>query len=150
MKKVLIATYSWSGQTDKVAEQLQELLPAADSYQIQVADGTFDTDMYKTDAIATRQIEDHDYPQLVNPLLNFNDYDLILIGSPVWRGRPATPIYSFLTALQGFAGKVTSFYTDAGSAGSYDATFKNWAQGLQVLPSHEGGSALNDWLKELE
>lgn len=148
--KVLIASYSWSGQTTKVAQQLQKLLPTADRYQIQVASGIFDSDMYKTDAIATSQIKNNDYPELTNPVPNFSDYELILLGSPVWSGRPATPIHSFLTAVQGFQGYIASFYTDAGNAGNYDKTLKEWAKGLKLLPSHEGITNLAEWLQELE
>ncbi|WP_239459541.1 hypothetical protein [Limosilactobacillus coleohominis] len=54
MKKVLIATYSQSGRTQAVADQLANLIDSADQYQIAVSDGTFSNDMYETDAIATK------------------------------------------------------------------------------------------------
>lgn len=48
-KKILIATYSWSGYTKHLANQITKLLPGADQYQIAVPAGTYDlTDMSAT------------------------------------------------------------------------------------------------------
>lgn len=148
MTKVLIATYSQSGRTLDVAEKLARLTDA-DMYQIEVTPGMFDQDMYKTDAIATAQIKNNQYPNLVNVIPNVNQYDLILVGSPVWRGAPATPIHTFLDQIQGYSGKIASFYTDAGMAGDYEGTFKQWAGQLNILPAHEGANNLAAWFKAL-
>ena len=80
MAKVLIATYSRSGRTQGVAEELAQLIDA-DMYKIEVAPDTFDRDMYKTDEIATAQIKNKQFPALVNPLPDVNQYDLILVGT---------------------------------------------------------------------
>lgn len=118
-------------------------------YKIEVPDNTFDPDMYKTDEIATAQIKNNQYPELVNEIPNTDQYDLILVGSPVWRGAPATPVHTFLAEIQGYSGKVGSFYTDAGMANGYEETLKQWAGKLNVLPAHEGSENLAKWLKEL-
>ncbi|MGM9907573.1 flavodoxin [Limosilactobacillus sp.] len=149
MSKILIATYSWSGQTAKVAKKLAQLLDGAETYEIAVAADTFDSDMFKTDAIATDQIKNNRYPALTTPVPEVSQYDLILVGSPVWRGAPATPVHTFLESIQGFSGKVAPFYTDAGSANGFEDTFKQWAGNLNVLPGHEGSNDLAKWLKEL-
>lgn len=149
MPKVLIATYSRSGRTKSVAEELKQILDNADSYEIEVAPDTFDRDMYKTDEIATAQIKNDQYPALVNKVPDVDQYDLILVGSPVWRGAPATPVHTFLDEIQGFSGKVASFYTDAGMPNGYEMTFRQWAGKLNVLPAHEGSENLEAWIKEL-
>lgn len=149
MAKVLIATYSRSGQTKGLAQEIKQLVGNADMYEIAVPDGTFDRDMYRTDEIATEQIKNNDFPQLVNSIPDLEDYDLILVGSPVWRGRPATPVHTFLNLIQGFDGKIASFYTDAGAPGNYESIFKNWAGDLTVLPAHEGPNDLSAWIKKL-
>lgn len=150
MAKVLIATYSWSGQTQRVADQLSQLLPAADTYQITVSAGTFSSDMFETDAIATKQVNAGEFPQLKGAVPDLTQYDLILVGSPVWHGRPATPVHTFLEQLKGFDGKVASFYTDAGNAGDYEQVFKQWAGDLTVLPAHRGANGLAQWLQQLK
>lgn len=125
MSKVLIATYSWSGRTESVAQKLKQIIDDADMYKIEAPDNTFDQDMYKTDEIATAQINNNQYPDLVNEMPNTDQYDLILVGSPVWRGAPATPVHTFLEKIQNYSGK------------------------LNVLPAHEGSNNLATWLKEL-
>lgn len=147
-KKTLVATYSWSGTTQRAANQLAQAL-SADQYKIEVPDGTFDPDMYKTDAIATKQIEDNDYPKLANNLPDLSQYDLILVGSPVWRGRPATPVHTFLSQIQDFQGTLATFYTDAGTAGDYEKVFQDWAGKLNVASSHEGNNGLAQWGQKL-
>ncbi len=148
MDKVLIATYSRSGRTQGVAEELAQLVDA-DMYKIEVAPDTFDRDMYKTDEIAIEQIKNNQYPKLVSEIPNADQYDLILVGSPVWQGAPATPVHAFLEQIKNYPGKVASFYTDAGMADGYEDTFKEWAGKLNVLPAHEGSNDLAAWIKEL-
>lgn len=148
MSKTLVAYYSWSGRTQGVAEQIAQLVDA-DIYKLEVAPDTFDRDMYKTDEIATEQIKNDHYPKLVNDIPNVDQYDLVLVGSPVWRGAPATPIHTFLDQIQGYSGKVATFYTDAGTPNGYEEMFKQWAGKLTVLPAHEGSNGLNAWLAEL-
>ena len=149
MKKVLIATYSWSGRTAQVADKLTQLLDNADNYNCLVGSEMCIRDRFKTDQIATAQIKSNQYPELTNPVPDVSQYDLILIGSPVWRGAPATPVHTFLDQIQGYTGKIASFYTDAGSANDYEETFKQWAGDLNVLPAHEGTNDLKAWLQEL-
>lgn len=149
MTKVLIATYSQSGRTQAVADQLAGLIDGADQFKISVAEGTFSNDMYETDAIATKQIQNGEFPELVDAVPNVDDYDLILVGSPVWRGAPATPVHTFLKAIQGFQGKVATFYTDAGSAGDYEKSFQDWAGNLNVVSGHEGSRNLDQWVQQL-
>lgn len=150
MAKVLIATYSLSGRTAGVAKQLSQLIDGSDSYTISVAPGTFPQDMWQADAIATRQIKNNDYPALMTAVPDVSQYDLILVGSPVWRGAPATPVHTFLEQIQDFTGKVASFYTDAGAPGDYEKTFKKWAGKLNVLQGHEGAANLAEWIQTLK
>lgn len=147
--KVLIATYSFSGTTKKVADKLAELLPDSDQFSIDVADETFSPDMFKTAEIAKQQIAGGDYPTLTHPVPDVSQYDLILVGSPVWSGKPATPVHTFLQHLQGFAGKVATFYTDAGNAGDYEKVFRQWAGNLHVVSTHEGAKQLSQWVQQL-
>ena len=149
MTKVLIATYSQSGRTQEVADHLASLISNADQYQISVADDTFSNDMYETDAISTNQIQTGNFPELVNAIPNVKDYDLILVGSPVWRGAPATPVHTFLERLQGYQGEVATFYTDAGSAGDYEKNFKKWAGNLDVVSTHEGSHNIKHWVEQI-
>ena len=58
--------------------------------------------MYAVNDVALKQIDDNDWPSLTNKLPDVSAYDLILVGSPVWSGYPATPVHTFLAqALRG-------------------------------------------------
>ena len=147
-KKILIATYSWSGYTKRLANQIAKLLPGADQYQIAVPAGTYDlTDMYATSDRAKNQLATGELPPLANPIPELDQYDLILVGSPVWSGQPVVPVKQFLNQLTNFAGYLAPFYTDAGVAGDFEATFKEWAPQVTVLPGQEGSTQLQDWVK---
>lgn len=147
--KILIATYSWSGTTQRLADNIAKLLPEADQYKIKVPEHTFSNDMYKTNDIATEQIKQNNYPALANKLPNTDKYDLILVGSPVWSGQPATPIHSFLNLIKNYQGKIAPFYTDVGNPGHFETTFNQWAGNLNVLPGHDGFNDLSNWIAKL-
>lgn len=146
--KVLIAYYSWSGNTKKLADQIAETIPVNTELELRVPEGTFNNDMYQTFDIAKKQIAEKQYPTIQNFDLDPNQYDLILIGSPVWGGMPATPIHTFLDKIQGFKGKVATFYTDAGTVGNYEQVFKEWAQGLNVVKVLNRAADVEDLIRK--
>lgn len=146
--KVLIAFYSQTGRTRQAAAELGKLIPDADLSEIKVPANTFPDDMFATNDVAKQQIANNDYPQLFGHRPDFSKYDLVLVGSPVWSGAPATPIHTFLQEMAGYTGQVASFYTDAGTPGNYDRVFKQWAGSLNVLPSHSS-SQLAAWVATL-
>lgn len=148
-KRVLIAVFSRTGHTKQVADRLMSLINDADQYLIKVPQATYSQDMYETADLAKRQAAMGELPPLMEKLPDFKQYDLILIGSPVWSGMPAMPVYSFLKKLQGFRGAVATFYTDAGMAVSYEQVFKKWAGSLKLLPAHRGTMGLESWLHDI-
>lgn len=132
-RNILLAYYSWSGRTREKAQKIASR-NSGKLLEIKVQDNTFSKDMYQTFDISKQQIANNDYPKIELENIDFNKYDEIMVGSPVWGGKPATPIYTFLQLLKSknYSGLVTSFYTDAGSVGDFDKVFKEWASGLNV------------------
>lgn len=127
--KTLVAYYTWSGNTEEVAEEIHSKLPVSDLFQIQVAAGVFSKDMYKTSDIAKKQLEDHKLPALLGTMPNFKQYGAILIGSPIWDNRPATPVYSFLKQIgRPYEGRLAMFYTSTGQDNRAGAVFGAWAK----------------------
>lgn len=151
-KKILIATYSLTGTTQRDADQLAQLLNDADQYRIDVPSGTFPNGMYAVNDVALKQIDDNDWPQLSDKLPDLSDYDLVIVASPVWSGYPATPVHTFLDQLQAanFKGQLASLYTDMGSKGDYEAHFKQWAGQLPVVSFNENGQGMSSWVKQLQ
>lgn len=146
--KVLITYYSWSGNTKKLADEIADEIPVNTEVEIKVPANTFNNDMYQTFDIAKKQIADNNYPIIQRLDVNPNDYDLILVGSPVWGGMPATPIHTFLDQIQDFKGEVASFYTDAGSVGNYAQVFKDWAKGLNVVKVFNNASEAEELIRK--
>lgn len=131
--KVLIVYYSWSGNTKRLADEIASEIPVNTEVELKVPAGTFSEDMYQTYDIFKKQLAANNYPAIQKLSINPGDFDLILVGSPVWGGKPASPIHTFLDQIQGFKGEVASFYTDAGTVGDYEQTFKEWAKNLNVV-----------------
>lgn len=146
--KILIAYYSWSGVTKKFTDELATAIPNNTEMEIKVPEGTFDHDMYSTFDISKEQIASGNYPGIQKLDFDSNEYDLILVGSPVWGGKPATPIYTFLDEIQGFKGEVASFYTDAGTVGNYAQVFKEWAKDLNVVKVFNQVSEVDDLIRK--
>lgn len=77
-------------------------------------------------------------------------YDLILVGSPVWSGYPATPIKSLLEKMKNYKGEVASFFTSAGTNHkAYASHFKEWGNGLNIIGVARDDSEVSDWVKWL-
>ncbi|MCH3921613.1 flavodoxin [Limosilactobacillus sp.] len=150
MSKTLIAYYSWSGTTKRLAERIHKLLPDSTLLELTVAPGIFSRDMYKTADIAKQQMRAGELPQLTNQLPDLTDYDLVLVGGPVWTYSPSTPVLSFLHALGDYAGKVAPFYTSVGNNGDYERQFADENPQLRVLTGNDNGKNLKNWLEELE
>ena len=148
-KKTLILYYSWSGNTKKMAEKINGEIAGNDIVEVTVADGTFDSDMYKTNDIALDQIQGkEEFPEAQVIDIDFNKYDLILVGSPVWSGYPATPIKSLLEKMKNYKGEVASFFTSAGTNHkAYASHFKEWGNGLNIIGVARDDSEVSDWVK---
>ncbi len=64
---------------------------------------------------ARRELDQNARPALASRVENINDYDIILVGSPIWWGIAAWPVDSFVEGND-FTGKtVIPFCTSASS-----------------------------------
>ncbi|WP_300558018.1 flavodoxin [Companilactobacillus sp.] len=149
-KKTLIAYYSWSGRTKRLAEKIAAVIGDSDIFEIKVPAGTFSQDMYETSDIATKQIKDHNLPKLTDQVNNLNDYQTILVGGPVWSNAPSSSVDSFLQVIQGFQGTVAPFYTDAGSFDKYEGNFADMAGSLHVVEGLEADDDIQSWFDRIK
>lgn len=140
----LIVVYSYSGNTRRVAQILQDVT-GGDLLEINTR-RDYVGDM-ATMAVQTR-IERATglLPSLDVELPNIERYDRILIGGPVWSYTVATPLSRFLSDMN-FTGKqIAPFWTDAGSPGDYVTDFTSQVQGGEVSAGLglSGSSRLSD------
>lgn len=114
MRKVLVVYFSHSGNTKVVAEKINSILNG-DLFEIK----TFDTYPVKYNLVvdqAKKEFIDQYRPKLVNKVENFDDYDVMIVGYPMWWYTCPMAIFSFLEEYD-FSGKVIlPFCTHEGSA----------------------------------
>ena len=94
MAKTLIAYFSWSGKTKKLAEAVAQETNA-DLFEIRPVK-KYST-MYLM-AIAEAKMEHlkHEHPQLAEKVTKLEEYDVVLLGFPIWWYTCPNVILSFL------------------------------------------------------
>lgn len=104
-KKILVAYFSWGGNTQALAEEIQRQTNA-DIYRIEPLVPY--TDDYQTLAyqISNKEKEENARPALKDTLATLNNYDIIFVGCPVWWFDAPMIIHSFLECKDyDFSGK---------------------------------------------
>lgn len=117
MSKTLVAYFSASGTTRRVAEQLAEAV-GADVYEIQPAVAYTGADLNWNDKKSRSTVEMQDpssRPALADQDAHVEDYDKIFLGFPIWWYVAPTIINTFLESYD-FSGKtIVPFATSGGS-----------------------------------
>lgn len=92
--KVLIAYFSWSGNTREIAKQIQEKT-GADIFEIAPVT-PYSSDYSRCLDQAQKDRERQARPKLKNHVANIKQYDTILLGYPNWWATIPMPVASFL------------------------------------------------------
>lgn len=114
--KTLVVIFSATGNTRPIAESAADIL-SADLYEIVPQEPYTEADLaYYTDCRADREQEDDTArPAISGSVENMADYDTVLIGYPIWHGRPPRIIYTFLESYN-FSGKTILPFCTSGSS----------------------------------
>ena len=136
--KTLIIYYSASGTTEKVAKELQRKTKG-DIYFIKT-NAPYSTDQEVLGKEMALERENGNIRELSGELPNLSNYDLILIGGPVWSGKPSNPIQKYLSMTDFSGKKVAGFWTAFGEPGDYANEFKKLVKNAEL---HEGLSLIN-------
>lgn len=144
-KKVLVAYYSYSGNTEKAAKKIQNITNA-DIFEI-VPKKAYSKNYNEVVALAQEEKQKDVRPELVDNG-NVKDYDIIFIGTPVWWYTMASPVKTFLTKND-FNGKIiVPFCTHGGGGASTTYTdMQSLAKGAKVT---EGYTSYEDSAKDSE
>ena len=118
--KTLIVYYSATGNTERVAERLAESLNA-DTFEIVPSDPYTADDLDWTDdnSRVSREYADEslrDVELETTTVPNWDTYDTVLIGYPIWWGIAAWPVSSFVEAND-FTGKTVIPFCTSSSSG---------------------------------
>lgn len=100
--KVLIAYFSWGGNTRGIAEEIQSQT-GADLFEIELVN-PYSSDYNTVLDEAQRDQNEQARPELATHVENMEDYDTIILGYPNWWASIPMPIASFLEEYD-FSGK---------------------------------------------
>ena len=152
--KMLIAYFSWSGNTKGVAEEIQRQT-GADLFEIQPIPAYSD-DYNSVLMEAQRDQHEQARPAITNPPQSIDEYDVILLGYPNWWASIPMPIATFLESYD-FSGKtILPFCSHGGGRFGQSLTaIAKLAPKAVIAPGlsvhYSGGSGLPDdvrsWLE---
>lgn len=151
--KTLIAYFSWSGNTKKIAETLQKKT-GGDLFCIERQE-PYSTD-YETCAMkeAKPEWEKGIHPKLKTPLADISGYDRVIVAFPVWWYTFPMPVATFLENYDWSGKKLYVFansYSDIKS--QFDTSVKDTkkcAKNAEVFPGlyNKEIEKLDAWLRE--
>lgn len=156
--KTLVAYFSATGTTKTLAEYAAEILNA-DIYEIVAEDPYTEADLaYYTNCRADQEQNNPSVrPEISGSVENMENYDIIVLGYPIWHGQAPRIISTFLESYD-FSGKTvipfcTSHSSGIGSSADNlhslcpDSTI--WAEGRRF----EAGTSKNtvmEWLDSIK
>lgn len=114
MRKVLVVYFSRSGYTRKIGEEIAarcdaDIEPIRD---VRSRSGIFGYFRSAREALKKRVID------IQPPTKNPSDYELIILGTPVWASNVSSPIRSYIDAQRERFAQVALFCTLGGSGAS--------------------------------
>ena len=157
--KTLVVYYSATGNTKAVAEMIAEETNG-DLFEIQPQDPYSNEDLNWTDenSRVAREYENEDERnvELVSTTVdNWEDYDTVFVGYPIWWGIAAWPVNTFVENNDFDSKTVVPFCTSSssglGQSGellAQEAGSGDWQEG-QRFRSRTSASEVQEWLNEL-
>lgn len=104
-RRVLVAYFSRSGKTEQVAKAIA-CHTGGTLYRIERKD-PYPEDFKACASEAKKELNDSIFPILSDTIFDFDTYDVIFVGGPVWWHTAPMPVLSFLTKSDyNFSGKI--------------------------------------------
>ena len=156
MSKVLIAYFSASGVTAKMAEKLSTVT-GADLFEIkpEVPYTKADLNWMNKKSRSSIEMEDRNCrPAIASRVKNMDQYDIVFVGFPVWWYREPSIIDTFMESYDFTDKTVVPFATSGMSpVGNSGKNMQELAPGAKVeagkrFPNSVKESELKNWAKE--
>lgn len=145
-KKILVAYFSHTGTTKRIAEELSQKA-GGDLFEIAVRN-----DYSNVYTESNREIRKNERPALKNQIDNISDYDIVFVGYPVWWHATPAPVNTFLESYD-LSGKLIIPFCTSGESDIDETmpTFLDSCGGLAVYGEKRisGANQLDSWLSEL-
>ena len=136
MSRKLVAYFSATGTTAKVAETLADAI-GADIYEIEPEIPYTEADLNWRDANSRSSVEmndPHSRPTIAGKRDNMSDYDTIFVGFPIWWYVAPTIINTFLESYNLTGKTIVPFATSGGSGmGKVNAKLMPSCAGAKLL-----------------
>ncbi len=116
-KKILVAYFSCTGTTERVAKAIAETVDGT-LYRITPAKAytSADLDWHDKDSRSSVEMADEkSRPELGGDALVAEDYDIIFLGYPIWWNQCPRPVNTFVEKY-GFSGKTVIPFATSGSS----------------------------------
>ncbi len=126
--RILIAYFSKTGNTEEAARRIQEVT-GGDLFEITVADPYPESYQGTVDR-ARRELDNNARLELSSTVENMEDYDVVLVGYPIWWHTEPMAVNTFLESYDLTEKTVLPFCTSGGSRiGESMADFTRIAEG---------------------
>ena len=145
-KQILVAYFSHSGTTERVAAALSEET-GADLFEISPQEEYSNVYMQ-----SNSEIRSNDRPALSDTVENMDEYEIVFIGYPVWWHATPAPVNTFLESYDLSGKLIIPFCTSGGSdIDETMPTFLDSCEGLAVYGAQRisNTSQIGAWLSEL-
>ena len=158
MKKILVAYFSASGETKKLAKTLAGVT-GGDLFEIapQVPYTAADLDWMDAGSRSTVEMKDKkSRPAMAGQVQDMGQYETVFVGFPIWWYQAPRIIETFLESYDFTGKKVVPFATSGGSGlGKTEDILKAVCPGAQWLPgkrlrSGESAGAVQGWVDKLD
>ena len=157
MGKKLVAYFSASGTTRKIAEMIAEAVEA-DLYEIVPKQPYSKADLNWMDKKSRSSVEMNDKkyrPEITDTNANINKYDEIILGFPIWWYVAPTIINTFLECYDFSGKKIVLFATSGGSGfGNTVSELKPSAEGAMITEGKvfnkvAAKQEIEEWVKHI-
>ena len=158
--KALVVYFSATGNTKAVAETLTELT-GANIYEIGPEQPYTDEDLNYNDRTTRATVEQNDpdaRPAIQGSITDFEQYDVIYVGYPIWWGDMPRILYTFFDEYD-FNGKTIAPFCTSGGSGlsGTPGTIAELETGATVLDglhvsdsdADNAESQVSEWLVEI-
>ena len=161
-RQYLVLFTSRSGNTEEIAHEIRTQL---DCDMLEVEPETAYEEEYNAMLERAREeleaIQQGQYPAIKTFMDDFDNYDLIFVGYPIWHGSMATTMQSFLHAHSSkLAGKRIALFATSGSSGITTSVreAEELCPGSEILEHtlllissslSQAGSRVTSWLEQL-
>lgn len=129
---VLIAYFSWSGNTEQVAQIIQQET-GGDLFEIAPA-AAYTDDYNELLDIAQQEQSDNARPELAGQVENWEQYDTVFVGYPNWWSDAPMAVYTFVESYDWDGKTLVPFNTSAsGGFGRSLSGLEKSASGAVIL-----------------